>query len=116
MLIILLFFSTKIKFDTSPFCLTLVRIGILISLEISIGIIVQGIWSKMNYVHQVSFVQNLKGLGAEKQVIDKVAFIVIKAYIIKIIGVVPIFLNHEFNMVDCNLMVYAQRNLPDVAL
>jgi hypothetical protein len=66
----------------------------------------------MDYVHQVSFVPNLKGLGAEKQVIDKVPFKVIKAYIIKIIGVVPIFLNHEFNMVDCNLMVYTHGNLP----
>jgi len=51
MIIHLFFFSTKIEFDTSPFGLALVWIGILISLEIFIGIIVWGIWSKIFYVH-----------------------------------------------------------------
>ena len=31
----------------------------------------------MDYIHQVRYVPNIKGLGAEKQVIDKVAFKVI---------------------------------------
>ena len=40
----------------------------MINLEISLGIIFWGIWSKMDYIHQVSFVPNLKGLGDEDSV------------------------------------------------
>lgn len=48
--------------------------GELISLEVFLRIIVRKIWSKMDYIHQVSFVPSNKGLGAGKKMIDKVAF------------------------------------------
>ncbi len=60
-------YRIKGKFITLTCGLAFIWIGIVVSLEISLGIIVRGIWSKMDHIHQVSFVPNLKGLGAENK-------------------------------------------------